>query len=116
MRRRAQVRGKEEPIVRIHDRMFFDPPMRVVFFNRPVGIKVPVRFFSVAFFQLVFRSFYLFLEILELIFGNRPADRFDQPGIHSNPLVDGQTMLLELKKKVAVNFDHSLFAQTAAES
>ncbi len=58
----------------------------------------------------------MFLDFFKLIFGYRPACRFNKPGINSNPFIDGKPGLVKLLKKGAVDFDHGFFGKVLSES
>ena len=86
--RRGQSCRKDEPVVCINRRMLLKPIMRLVIFDGPVRIKVPGVFFDpTIFIQFAFKRVCFLLELIQSLIGNRPACRFNQPGIDSKARV-----------------------------
>jgi hypothetical protein len=113
---RAQIGGKDKTVFSVDGSMFLKPIMRFFIFNSSVGIKVTGEFFRITdLVQFTFRALRCF-EFFQFVFGNGPAGRLDQAGIHSNAFIDREAKLMKLFQQGTVNLNHSLFGDSFAES
>lgn len=68
------------------------------------------------FIEFAFRRIMLFFKLLHCFIGDRPACRFNQPGINSNTFINSEPQLVELFKKNTVNLYHSFFGDTFSKT
>jgi len=116
-RGRSQGGGQHKAMAGVHRRMFFEPEVRGVIFDHPVGFEIPGELQRLA----VFIALALFgaaasALFFQLVVAQGTAGGLDQSGIDGNALVDGKPLVLELAQDFGVDRVHGGFGQTAAEA
>jgi hypothetical protein len=109
--------GQHKAVAGIDRRMFFEPKVRGIIFNRPVGFQIPGELKRIALFiPLALFTVAVFALLFQLILTQGATGRLNQAGIHGNALVDGKPLLLELTQDLGVDRINCLLGQSATET